>query len=70
VAVDNRAEWIKMVQTLIKYYDPLRDADFAYIIIDIFYTFLSLETYCSLLPQPLTVGIVEEFLESLFLINN
>lgn len=50
VIVDNKLEWQKMANSLLKYYDPLRDPEFALIMIDIFYAFLGLETYYKLLP--------------------
>jgi len=38
-----------MVFTLIKNYDPIKEPDFALLIIDIFYTTLGLESYYKLL---------------------
>jgi hypothetical protein len=69
VIVDNKAEWQRIVQSLIKYYDPLRDVEFSLVIIDILNNFLALETFYKLLPKNLSVSIVEELLETLFAIN-
>lgn len=39
-----------MLTILLRNFDPLRDPEFAFVMIDIFYTFLGLETYYKLLP--------------------
>lgn len=55
-----------MVTTLIKYYDPIREPEFSLLMIDIFYSFLGLDSYYKLLPQAVLVNLVEELLETLF----
>ena len=59
-----------MVTTLIRHYDPIAQPEFGLLIIDIFYGFLSLDTNFKLLPQNMLIAIVEQLLETLYLINN
>ena len=70
VSIDNKADWIKIVVTLIKNYDPISQPEFALLIMDIFYSILGLESYYKLLSQNLLSSIVEELLETLFLVSN
>lgn len=42
LGVDNRNDWNRIILTLIKHYDPLVEPEFAHMLLDIFYTLLSL----------------------------
>ena len=59
-----------MIGTLLKSYDPLREPEFCLLIIDIFYSTLSLESFFKLLPQQVTISIVEKLIETIFLVNS
>jgi hypothetical protein len=68
--VDNKADWVKMIMTLVKNYDPIEQSDFAIVIVDIFYAALGLESNYKIMSQQQTSQIIEELLETLFLVSN
>jgi hypothetical protein len=48
--VDNKADWVKMIMTLVKNHDPINQPDFAMTIIEIFYTVIALEANYKIMP--------------------
>jgi hypothetical protein len=69
VIVDSKVEWIKMVMNLVHSYRPIEQPDYAILMIDIFYSIISLENNFKILSHQQVTHLVEKLIETLYLIS-
>ncbi|CDW73839.1 UNKNOWN [Stylonychia lemnae] len=71
--LDGKSEWIRIVQILLKHFDPIEEPEFSFIILEIFYSLLGLQNYESsypILSKELHQLILENLIRTLSYIQN
>ncbi len=67
--VDSKVEWIKIVMSLFHSYRPIEQPEYAILMIDIFYSIISLENNFKILTSQQVTNLVEKLIESLYLVS-
>lgn len=67
--VDSKVEWIKIVMNLVHSFKPIEQPEYAILMIDIFYSIISLENNFKILSPQQVTHLVEKLIESLYLVS-